>query len=51
MDGSGEGQMIVKWSGEFQVRVKKFQKYFELDIGERGTCFIFILCIVTTLNW
>ena len=32
MDGSGESQMMVRWSGEVQVRVK-FPKYYELDIG------------------
>ena len=32
MDGSGEGQMMVRWSGEVLVRVKS-QKYSELDIG------------------
>ena len=31
MDGSGKGQMMVKWSGEVQMRVKT-QKYSELDI-------------------
>ena len=46
MDGSGEGQMMVRWSGEFQVRVKS-QKYSELDTGGRETClilFYFCLC-------
>ena len=32
MDGSGDGQMMVRWSGEVQMRVKS-QKYFELDIA------------------
>ena len=39
MDGSGEGQMMVRWSGKVQVRVK-YQKYSELDIGGRETCSI-----------
>ena len=37
IDGSGEGQMMVRWSGEVQMRVKT-QKYSELDIGGRETC-------------
>ena len=35
--GLGEGQMVVMWSGEGQVRVKS-HKYSELDIGRRKTC-------------
>ena len=37
MDGSGDGQMMVSWSGEVQVRVKS-QKYSELDIVGQETC-------------
>ena len=37
MDGSGDGQMMVSWSGEVQVRVKS-QKYSELDIVGHDTC-------------
>ena len=32
-----EGQMMVRWSVEVQVRVKSL-KYSELDIGGRETC-------------
>ena len=31
-----EGQMMVRWSGEVQVRVKS-KKYSELDIGGNET--------------
>ena len=36
MYGSREGQMMVRWSGKAQVRLKS-QKYSELDIGGRET--------------
>ena len=35
MDGSRECQMMVRWSGEVQVRVKS-QRYSELDIDIGG---------------
>ena len=37
MDGSGEGRMMVRWSGKVQVRVKSLM-CSELDIGGRETC-------------
>ena len=40
MDGSGEDQMIIRGSGEVQMRVKS-QKYSELDIGGHETCLTF----------
>ena len=43
MDGPGEGQMMVRQSGEVQVRVKH-QKYSELDIDGRETCLLYV-CI------
>ena len=37
MNGSEEGQMMVRWSGEVQVRVKSQNTYYsELDIGGRS---------------
>ena len=41
MDRPGEGQMMVRWSGDRQVRVKS-QKYSELDIGGRETCYYYL---------
>ena len=37
MDGSGEGQMMVRCSDKVQVG-----KYSVLDIGGRETCFCFV---------
>ena len=45
MDWSGEGQMMVRWSGEVKVRVKS-HKYSELDIGGHETCFVYQLSYV-----
>ena len=45
MDGSGDGQMMVRWSGEVQMRVKS-QKYFELVIGGRETCLLHLTLLV-----
>ena len=42
MDGRGEGQMMVRWSGKVSVRVKSLM-HSELDIGGRETCFSFCL--------
>ena len=43
MDGSGEGQMIVKCSGEVQVRVRGNS---EVNMGGRQTCFTCVWSIV-----
>ena len=32
MDGSGEGQMMVRWSGEVQVRVKSILSMTLVDM-------------------
>ena len=39
---SGEGQIMVRWSSEVQVRVKS-KYYSELDIGGHETCNIPVL--------
>ena len=51
MYGSGEGQMMGRWSGEVQVTVMyhvraKSQKYSQLDIGGRASCLT-----LSTLTW
>ena len=44
MDKSGEGEMIISWSGEVQVRVKP-QKYSELDMAELDIALLSKTCL------